>query len=159
MTPVSQPALPRSPGYKTRRRARHRQVFGLTGVWNSYLPQLPTRLRGQCCQSAFVPAHRCGAAPVLHRIPFWITARLAANRQLHPSIWVLPPVVQQNVATKRRPPLFQGRPRTKWVLELDISFGCLQPGDRSSPRTLRICRWREYRPRSCPPGYPPRLST
>ena len=51
------------------------QVFGLTdtvGAWRaptSYWPSLPRPRRAQCCLTAVVPVHRCGAVPVSHRVP------------------------------------------------------------------------------------------
>jgi hypothetical protein len=63
--------------------AGYRQVFGLTGAGFTHLPATasqPIFQIGQCEIVAFVSAHRCGAAPDSHRVPFLTSARKTDSR-------------------------------------------------------------------------------
>src|SRR5208282_1179806 len=49
------------------------QVFGLAGVATGRLLAIASQAdQAQCLMMAFVPAHRCGAVPVSHRVPSYL---------------------------------------------------------------------------------------
>ena len=71
--------LPSSPKvvdeFRDKAIAGYRQVFGLAGgPLDLFAVASQLSREGQCCDTAFVPAHRCGAVPDLHRVPFFMSS-------------------------------------------------------------------------------------